>query len=86
MSSRGFGVGFYVIADEIANCFLGHMVSPLPLVPDQSAASSGHKLKISDVLSGGQAPGGHNVITGLLDGQFPLYVFSFEYSLRMDEF
>ncbi|KAH0865491.1 hypothetical protein HID58_082702, partial [Brassica napus] len=36
------------------------------VVPDQSAASSGHKLKISDVLSGGQAPGGHNVITGLL--------------------
>uniref|UniRef100_A0A0D3DWD0 Uncharacterized protein n=1 Tax=Brassica oleracea var. oleracea TaxID=109376 RepID=A0A0D3DWD0_BRAOL len=35
-------------------------------VPDQSDASSGHKLKISDVLSGGQAPGGHNVITGLL--------------------
>ncbi|KAF3498529.1 hypothetical protein DY000_02056249 [Brassica cretica] len=35
-------------------------------VPDQRAASSGHKLKISDVLSGGQAPGGHNVITGLL--------------------
>ena len=36
------------------------------VVPDQSDASSGHKLKISDVLSGGQAPGGHNVITGLL--------------------
>ncbi|KAH0868210.1 hypothetical protein HID58_075232 [Brassica napus] len=35
------------------------------VVPDQSAASSGEKLKIGVVLSGGQAPGGHNVISGL---------------------
>ncbi|WZZ71813.1 hypothetical protein YC2023_083183 [Brassica napus] len=32
-----------------------------------SAASSGEKLKIGVVLSGGQAPGGHNVISGLFD-------------------
>ncbi|KAH0854330.1 hypothetical protein HID58_078925 [Brassica napus] len=37
------------------------------VVPDQSAASSGEKLKIGVVLSGGQAPGGHNVISGLFD-------------------
>nr|VDD07791.1 unnamed protein product [Brassica rapa] len=36
-------------------------------VPDENATSSGHKLKIGVVLSGGQAPGGHNVISGLFD-------------------
>ncbi|GMP41463.1 hypothetical protein CsSME_00011555 [Camellia sinensis var. sinensis] len=38
------------------------------LVPGESAEfSSGRKLKIGVVLSGGQAPGGHNVIAGIFD-------------------
>ena len=37
----------------------------MSVVPDQSADLSGQKLKIGVVLSGGQAPGGHNVISGL---------------------
>ncbi|XP_028112323.1 pyrophosphate--fructose 6-phosphate 1-phosphotransferase subunit beta-like [Camellia sinensis] len=38
------------------------------LVPGESAEfPSGLKLKIGVVLSGGQAPGGHNVISGIFD-------------------
>ncbi|KAF2619840.1 hypothetical protein F2Q68_00042498 [Brassica cretica] len=61
-------VGFYMIADEIAKLFPGLYGQPsVSVVPDPSAASSGQKLKIGVVLSGGQAPGGHNVISGLFD-------------------
>ena len=57
---------FYMIADEIAKLFLGLYGQPsVSVVPDQSAAASGEKLKIDVVSSGGQAPGGHNVISGL---------------------
>ncbi|KAF3576371.1 hypothetical protein DY000_02032073 [Brassica cretica] len=57
--------------DEIAKLFLGlHGQTSVSVVPDQSAAASGEKLKIDVVSSGGQAPGGHapgghNVISGL---------------------
>ncbi|KAJ4915648.1 Pyrophosphate--fructose 6-phosphate 1-phosphotransferase subunit beta 1 [Raphanus sativus] len=54
--------------DEIAKLFPGLYGQPsVSAVPDQSAALSGEKLKIGVVLSGGQAPGGHNVISGLFD-------------------
>ncbi|KAF3571551.1 hypothetical protein F2Q69_00063495 [Brassica cretica] len=54
--------------DEIAKLFPGLYGQPsVSVVPDPSAASSGQKLKIGVVLSGGQAPGGHNVISGLFD-------------------
>uniref|UniRef100_A0A1J3E960 Pyrophosphate--fructose 6-phosphate 1-phosphotransferase subunit beta n=1 Tax=Noccaea caerulescens TaxID=107243 RepID=A0A1J3E960_NOCCA len=54
--------------DEIAKLFPGLYGQPsVSLVPDQSASSSAPKLKIGVVLSGGQAPGGHNVISGLFD-------------------
>ncbi|CAN8305430.1 unnamed protein product [Cochlearia groenlandica] len=54
--------------EEIAKLFPGLYGQPsVSVVPDQSAASSGQKLKIGVVLSGGQAPGGHNVISGLFD-------------------
>ncbi|KAJ0256900.1 Pyrophosphate--fructose 6-phosphate 1-phosphotransferase subunit beta 1 [Hirschfeldia incana] len=54
--------------DEIAKLFPGLYGQPsVSVVPDQSAALSGEKLKIGVVLSGGQAPGGHNVISGLFD-------------------
>ena len=55
-----------MIADEIAKLFPGLYGQPsVSVVPDQSADLSGQKLKIGVVLSGGQAPGGHNVISGL---------------------
>ncbi|KAJ4915607.1 Pyrophosphate--fructose 6-phosphate 1-phosphotransferase subunit beta 1 [Raphanus sativus] len=54
--------------DEIAKLFPGLYGQPsVSVVPDQSASLSGEKLKIGVVLSGGQAPGGHNVISGLFD-------------------
>lgn len=57
---------FNMIADEIAKLFPGLYGQPsVSVVPDQSADLSGQKLKIGVVLSGGQAPGGHNVISGL---------------------
>ncbi|CAA7022868.1 unnamed protein product [Microthlaspi erraticum] len=54
--------------DEIAKLFPGLYGQPsVSVVPDESASSSAPKLKIGVVLSGGQAPGGHNVISGLFD-------------------
>jgi len=56
----------YVVVDEIAKLFPGLYGQPsVAVVPDQDAPSSAPKLKIGVVLSGGQAPGGHNVISGL---------------------
>ncbi|XP_010476153.1 PREDICTED: pyrophosphate--fructose 6-phosphate 1-phosphotransferase subunit beta 1 [Camelina sativa] len=54
--------------DEIAKLFPGLYGQPsVAVVPDQNAPTSAQKLKIGVVLSGGQAPGGHNVISGLFD-------------------
>ncbi|KAH6816825.1 Phosphofructokinase family protein [Perilla frutescens var. frutescens] len=56
-------------SDEIAKLFPNLFGQPSAvLVPsDTSAAASDQTLKIGVVLSGGQAPGGHNVIAGLFD-------------------
>ncbi|KAI3446564.1 hypothetical protein Pfo_003246 [Paulownia fortunei] len=55
--------------DEIAKLFPSLFGQPSAmLVPsDTSTAVSNQSLKIGVVLSGGQAPGGHNVISGLFD-------------------
>ncbi|KAL0310749.1 UNVERIFIED_CONTAM: Pyrophosphate--fructose 6-phosphate 1-phosphotransferase subunit beta [Sesamum angustifolium] len=55
--------------DEIAKLFPCLFGQPsATLVPaDSSDNSSGQGLKIGVVLSGGQAPGGHNVISGIFD-------------------
>lgn len=54
-------------ADEIAKlfpCLFGQPSSIM--VPSESEGlASSQKLKIGVVLSGGQAPGGHNVICGI---------------------
>lgn len=57
----------YVYADEIAKLFPSLFGQPSAmLVPgDSSSVQVDKKLKIGVVLSGGQAPGGHNVISGL---------------------
>lgn len=52
-------------ADEIANLFPNLYGQPsVLLVPGQSEVK-GQSLKVGVVFSGGQAPGGHNVITGI---------------------
>ncbi|XP_023520077.1 pyrophosphate--fructose 6-phosphate 1-phosphotransferase subunit beta-like [Cucurbita pepo subsp. pepo] len=55
--------------DEIAKLFPSLFGQPSAmLVPsDSSLVQMNQKLKIGVVLSGGQAPGGHNVISGLFD-------------------
>ncbi|KNA13684.1 hypothetical protein SOVF_114430 [Spinacia oleracea] len=55
--------------DEIAKLFPGLYGQPSSImVPrDSEGLSSNQKLKIGVVLSGGQAPGGHNVICGIFD-------------------
>ncbi|XP_021894969.1 pyrophosphate--fructose 6-phosphate 1-phosphotransferase subunit beta [Carica papaya] len=55
--------------EEIAKLF-PHLFGqpPAMLVPNESdSLPSDQKLKIGVVLSGGQAPGGHNVISGIFD-------------------
>jgi len=56
-----------VVAEEIEKLFPNLFGQPSALlVPNQSnEVSSDQKLKIGVVLSGGQAPGGHNVICGI---------------------
>ncbi|KAI3989315.1 hypothetical protein MKX01_026898 [Papaver californicum] len=55
--------------DEIAKLFPNLFGQPsASLVPSEKGLSgSDQKLKIGVVLSGGQAPGGHNVISGIFD-------------------
>ncbi|CAL0307272.1 unnamed protein product [Lupinus luteus] len=55
--------------DQIAKLFPHLFGQPsLTLLPIQSdTLQPSHKLKIGVVLSGGQAPGGHNVISGIFD-------------------
>ncbi|RZC65727.1 hypothetical protein C5167_009420 [Papaver somniferum] len=55
--------------DEIAKLFPNLFGQPsASLVPNETGLSgSDQKLKIGVVLSGGQAPGGHNVISGIFD-------------------
>ena len=57
----------YVYAEEIAKLFPCLFAQPSALlVPNDSSSVQVNKnLKIGVVLSGGQAPGGHNVISGL---------------------
>lgn len=56
-----------LFADEIAKLFPSVFGQPSAvLVPGEGKGlGSGEGLKIGVVLSGGQAPGGHNVISGI---------------------
>lgn len=61
-----------MILDEIAKLFPCLFGQPsAALVPGESSESSSSRgLKIGVVLSGGQAPGGHNVISGIFGEGF----------------
>jgi hypothetical protein len=60
------------VADEIAKLFPNLFGQPsASLVPSAEPAAT-RPLKVGVVLSGGQAPGGHNVICGI----FGQYVFA----------
>jgi hypothetical protein len=62
-----FGFVVVCLADEIAKLFPNMFGQPSAmLVPNNvDTLSSDQKLRIGVVLSGGQAPGGHNVISGI---------------------
>ncbi|XWS75782.1 hypothetical protein CRYUN_Cryun01aG0121700 [Craigia yunnanensis] len=53
--------------NEIANLFPNLYGQPSVLLVPGHSEVKGHSLKIGVVLSGGQAPGGHNVIAGIFD-------------------
>ncbi|XP_020549792.1 pyrophosphate--fructose 6-phosphate 1-phosphotransferase subunit beta-like [Sesamum indicum] len=57
-------------ANENAKLFpvlFGQPSAKIVPADQKSTADSNQRLKVGVVLSGGQAPGGHNVISGLLD-------------------
>jgi pyrophosphate--fructose-6-phosphate 1-phosphotransferase len=58
-----------VFSGEIAKLFPNLYGQPSAmLVPSDADTAPVQKLKIGVVLSGGQAPGGHNVISGIFGG------------------
>jgi len=67
-----------VSADEIAKLFpcLFGQPSSMVVPSDSEGLPSDQQLKVGVVLSGGQAPGGHNVICGIFgEGLFANIVF-----------
>jgi hypothetical protein len=64
-----------VKADGIAKLFPNLFGQPSVILKpgDSGAGAKDASLKIGVVLSGGQAPGGHNVISGIFGGCLLLY-------------
>ena len=64
-----------LLSDEIAKLFPNVFGQPSAnVVPsDSNSNESQQKLKIGVVLSGGQAPGGHNVISGIFGEDLSLF-------------
>jgi pyrophosphate--fructose-6-phosphate 1-phosphotransferase len=54
--------------NEIENKFPGTYGMPIITFKESDTAVSSPPMKVGVILSGGQAPGGHNVIAGLFDG------------------
>lgn len=73
-----------MFTDEIAKLFPHLFGQPsAKLVPsDANAALPDQKLKIGVVLSGGQAPGGHNVISGIFG--MHLWCYGLNFFLKVD--
>lgn len=70
-----------LLSDEIAKLFPNLFGQPsAKLVPSDSDANQ-QKLKIGVVLSGGQAPGGHNVISGIY-GEDLCYQITIQFPLE----
>jgi pyrophosphate--fructose-6-phosphate 1-phosphotransferase len=55
-------------SEKIAELFKGTFGSPVLDFEKDAAAAAGKPVIAGVILSGGQAPGGHNVIAGLFDG------------------
>lgn len=61
-----------VIADEIAKLFPNLFGQPSSTLVPGEGLKKDQGLRIGVVLSGGQAPGGHNVISGIFGEDFDL--------------
>ena len=55
-------------SEKISKLFKGTYGSPVVTFEKGAPAAAGKALTVGVILSGGQAPGGHNVIAGLFDG------------------
>jgi pyrophosphate--fructose-6-phosphate 1-phosphotransferase len=55
-------------SEKIAKLFKSTFGSPVVTFEKDAEAAAGKALNVGVILSGGQAPGGHNVIAGLFDG------------------
>jgi diphosphate-dependent phosphofructokinase len=55
-------------SERIAKLFRGTFGSPVVTFEKDAGKAAGKALNVGVILSGGQAPGGHNVIAGLFDG------------------
>lgn len=67
------------LAEEIAKLFPSLFGQPsASLVPSEADPTElGESLKVGVVLSGGQAPGGHNVISGIFGKRICIYYMYF---------
>mgnify|MGYP003310642879 CR=1 FL=1 len=54
--------------DDIKKLFPNTYGMPIVTFAEGSAAAASKEINVGVILSGGQAPGGHNVISGLFDG------------------
>ncbi|KAI7744896.1 hypothetical protein M8C21_009273 [Ambrosia artemisiifolia] len=61
------GFACFNVSDEIAKLFPSLYGQPSAMLVPSESTEPGTPLKIGVVLSGGQAPGGHNVISGIFD-------------------
>ncbi len=55
-------------ADKVKELFANTYGKPIANLVKGANANAGKKITVGVILSGGQAPGGHNVISGLYDG------------------
>ncbi len=55
-------------ADKVKELFQNTYGKPIANLVKGNNANAGKKITVGVILSGGQAPGGHNVISGLYDG------------------
>ena len=53
---------------ELANLFPSTYGAPIATIGNGANPKANEKINVGVILSGGQAPGGHNVIAGLFDG------------------
>lgn len=67
---------YFLFPDEIKKLFPSLFGQPSAILVPSENESSGQALKVGVVLSGGQAPGGHNVISGIFGKDLSTCIYS----------